>query len=172
MAELSAKVISVSSLSKTYGLPGIRMGWIACRDPRLMNLFLAAKEQIMICNSVVDEEIAFRFLQQEKPRLAVIQKKIQHHFSIVKQWMNTEQNLEWVEPSGGVVCFPRIKAERNVDVEHFYKILNEKYRTFVGPGHWFEMDRRYMRIGYGWPPTNELLQGLENISSALREARL
>ncbi len=169
-AELSPKVISVSSLSKTYGLPGIRMGWIASRDSQLMELFLAAKEQIMICNSVVDEEIAFRFLQQEKDSLAAIHENIRSHFSIVKRWMNSEQNLEWVEPSGGVVCFPRIKAEQNVDVERFYKILNEKYHTFVGPGHWFEMERRYMRIGYGWPPTNELLKGLKNISSALRES--
>jgi aspartate/methionine/tyrosine aminotransferase len=171
-ASLSPKVIGVSSLSKTYGLPGIRMGWIACKDPQLMNLFLAAKEQIMICNSVVDEVIAFRFLQQENQRLAVIQKTIHNHFSIVKRWINSEQNLEWVEPSGGVVCFPRIKTDRNIDMERFYKILNEKYRTFVGPGHWFEMDRRYLRIGYGWPPTSELLQGLENISNSLRESRL
>ena len=169
-SDLSKNVISVSSLSKTYGLPGIRVGWIVCRNPELMETFLAAKEQIMICNSVVDEEIAFRFLQKKKERLPAIQKKIRSHFQIVKNWIDSERNLEWVEPSGGVVCFPRIRTESGVDVTRFYQILNAKYKTFVGPGHWFEMDRRYMRIGYGWPKMDELQRGLQNISLSLKES--
>jgi aspartate/methionine/tyrosine aminotransferase len=171
-SELSNNVISVSSLSKTYGLPGIRVGWIVCRNPQLMETFLAAKEQIMICNSVVDEEIALRFLERKKERLPEIQKKIRSHFQIVKNWIESEQKLEWVEPTGGVVCFPRIKMQSGIDVPRFYQILNEKYKTFVGPGHWFEMDRRYMRIGYGWPKTDELQKGLKNISLSLKDSNL
>jgi len=169
-AEFSPRVISVSSLSKTYGLPGIRIGWIACRDSMLMETFLAAKEQIMICNSVVDEEIAYRFLLTKKERLVQILQKIASHFAITRDWMNSQQYLEWVEPSGGVVCFPRIRPQRNVDIDYFYRLLNDRFKTFVGPGHWFEMDRRYMRIGYGWPDTAQLMRGLENISRALVEA--
>jgi aspartate/methionine/tyrosine aminotransferase len=171
-SSLSENVISVSSLSKTYGLPGIRVGWIVCRNPQLMETFLAAKEQIIICNSVVDEEIAFRFLEKKKERLLEIQKKIRSHFQIMKNWMESEKKLEWVEPSAGVVCFPRIKRESSVDVSRFYQILNQKYKTFVGPGHWFEMDRRYMRIGYGWPKTDELQKGLKNISLSLENSNL
>ena len=78
--------------------------------------------------------------------------------------------MEWVQPSGGVVCFPRIKPESGVDVEAFYRILNDKYNTFVGPGHWFEMDRRFMRVGFGWPAPEELDQGLANLSAAMEEA--
>ena len=98
--------------------------------------------------------------------------KIGCHFKIVRDWMDSQQNLEWVQPSGGAVCFPRIQAKINIDVDHFYRLLNAKYKTFVGPGHWFEMDRRYMRIGYGWPDTAQLQRGLENISRALEEASL
>ena len=60
-ATLSDKVISVSSMSKSYGLPGIRIGWILSRNKALMEIFLAAKEQICITNSVVDEEVAYHF---------------------------------------------------------------------------------------------------------------
>ena len=63
-ATLSERAISVSSLSKTYGIPGIRTGWLVCRDGELMKTFLAAKEQIGICGSVVDEEIAARAFAQ------------------------------------------------------------------------------------------------------------
>ena len=64
-AAISRRCISVASMSKSYGLPGIRMGWIINRDPALQELFLAAKEQMFICNSIVDEEIAYRVLAED-----------------------------------------------------------------------------------------------------------
>ena len=69
-ATLSERAISVSSLSKTYGIPGIRTGWLVCRDAGLMKTFLAAKEQIGICGSVVDEEIAARAFARREAWLA------------------------------------------------------------------------------------------------------
>jgi aspartate/methionine/tyrosine aminotransferase len=59
-ANLGKHVISVSSLSKAYGVPGIRVGWIVNSDPSLQERFLAAKEQISICGSVVNEWSAAR----------------------------------------------------------------------------------------------------------------
>ena len=166
-ASLASHVISVSSLSKTYGLPGIRLGWLICQDKNLMEKFLAAKEQIMICGSVVDEEIAYRYMLIRNQRLPLILKEIQIRFKIIKEWMNeSNKYLKWIEPQGGVVCFPRIKV--NIDPEEFYKILNKTFQTFVGPGHWFEMDKKFMRIGFGWPATHdELRQGLKHITSAI-----
>jgi aspartate/methionine/tyrosine aminotransferase len=61
-ASLGTHVIGVSSLSKAYGAPGIRVGWLMTRDRKLQELFLAAKEQISICGSVVDEWLATRIL--------------------------------------------------------------------------------------------------------------
>ncbi|CAF1638878.1 unnamed protein product [Rotaria magnacalcarata] len=166
-ASLESHVISVSSLSKTYGLPGIRIGWLICQDRKLMRKFLAAKEQIMICGSVVDEEIAYQYMLNREKQLSVILEEIQVRFNIMKQWINeSKQYLEWVEPQGGVVCFPRIKVD--IDPEEFYNVLNNTFKTFVGPGRWFEMNERFIRIGYGWPSTHdELIQGLKNIISAI-----
>lgn len=168
-ATLSPKVISVSSVSKAYGLPGIRIGWLITTDKKLQELFLAAKEQIFLCNSVVDEEIAFLFLQQKDHFLPPIQQKIAENRKIVSDWMLENPYLEWIQPSGGVVCFPRIKQEINVDIERFYHSLYHTYKTLVGPGHWFEMDKRYMRLGYGWPSAEYLKKGLVNISEAIKE---
>jgi aspartate/methionine/tyrosine aminotransferase len=169
-ASLSPRTISVSSLSKTYGLPGLRLGWLVCQDKGLMETFLAAKEQIHISNSVVDEEIAYRYLQDKDKHLCRLKAHIDLNLSLVKEWMASQRHLEWVEPAGGVVCFPRIKADVPIDVDRFYDVLNTTYSTYVGPGHWFEMDRRYMRVGYGWPAKDELELGLQNITRAVREA--
>lgn len=166
-ASLASHVISVSSLSKTYGLPGIRIGWLICQDKNLMKKFLAAKEQIMICGSIVDEEIAYRFMLIRQQKLPSILQDIENRLNIVRKWMEKSSNyLEWIEPQGGVVCFPRLTV--NINPEDFYRILNQRLKTFVGPGHWFEMDKRFMRIGYGWPMTHdELEKGLEMITRAI-----
>jgi aspartate/methionine/tyrosine aminotransferase len=169
-ATLSERAISVSSLSKTYGIPGIRTGWLVCRDTDLMRTFLAAKEQIGICGSVVDEEIAARAFAQREAWLAELHPVIAARLQVVRDWIAGEEMIEWVEPAGGVVCFPRIKPEVPVDVDEFYRVLGEVHGTYVGPGHWFEQDRRHMRIGYAWPLPEELEGGLAAISGSVRAA--
>lgn len=169
-ASISPRCISVASMSKSYGLPGIRIGWIITQDKELNETFLAAKEQIFICNSIIDEEIAYQVLLRKDQILSPILERNRQGFEIVKAWIEGQNVFEWVQPSGGVVCFPRIKPDSSVNIEAFYSILNDKYKTFVGPGHWFGMDRRFMRIGYGWSTLSELEEGLENLSLAAREA--
>lgn len=46
--------------------------------------------------------------------------------------------------------------------------LLDEHGTYVGPGHWFEMPKRFFRVGFGWPKEAELRGGLEAISAALR----
>ncbi|MGH9708016.1 MAG: aminotransferase class I/II-fold pyridoxal phosphate-dependent enzyme, partial [Candidatus Acidiferrales bacterium] len=166
-ASLSERAISVSSLSKAYGLPGIRMGWIVCRDPELQELFLAAKEQIVICNSVIDEEIARRVLAQREALLPEILARVDENWKIVSQWMAGEKHLEWILPGGGVVCLPRFAGNLEINTHAFYEVLLRKFSTYVGPGHWFELSDRYFRLGYGWEGKEKLARGLKNISSAI-----
>jgi aspartate/methionine/tyrosine aminotransferase len=168
---LSERVLSVSSLSKTYGVPGIRIGWVLCRDAQLMETMLAAKEQIALAHSVVDEAIASAILERRESLLSGIRQRARQHRQQVAAWMASEPWLEWVEPQGGVVCFPRIVADSGIDPTRFYQILNERYATWVGPGHWFEQDPRHFRLGFGYPTTPDLTKALHNVSSALTEAK-
>ncbi len=168
-ATLSNRAISVSSVSKAYGIPGIRLGWLITKDPVLQTLFLAAKEQIHICNSVVDEEICYQYLSKKALYFPAVQYEASECFALVESWINGHRLLEWVKPSGGVVCFPRFKAEVNIDVEKFYHTLLSKYKTYVGPGHWFEQSKRSFRLGFGWETRAAFTQGLANIDLAAAE---
>ena len=170
-ASLSPLVISVASLSKTYGMPGLRTGWIVCRDGALMETFLAAKEQISLTGSVVDEALAFEAYRQRPQRRARALERTASSLGIVRDWIAGQDMFEWVEPQGGVVAFPRIRPDLEVDVDEFYRILNERYGTFVGPGHWFEQSRRHFRLGYGWPTGDQLREGLANLEAAVAQAR-
>ena len=97
---------------------------------------------------------------------------MQEKFEIVKAWMGTQSYFEWIEPSGGVVCFPRIKPELKVDIVKFYDVLLSEFKTYVGPGHWFEESDRSFRLGFGWPSQSELRDGLKGLESALKASLL
>jgi aspartate/methionine/tyrosine aminotransferase len=168
-ATLSGRAIGVSSLSKSDGLPGIRIGWLTTVDRRLRERFLAAKEQILITNSVVDEAIAEVALARRAERMPRIMAGIGAALETVRAWLADQDLFEWVEPQGGVVGFPRFRPDVPVDVDAFYRVLLERYGTIVGPGHWFDQPRRYFRLGYGWPTPTQLEQGLAAITAAAVE---
>ncbi|OJJ36106.1 hypothetical protein ASPWEDRAFT_111958 [Aspergillus wentii DTO 134E9] len=170
-ASLGDHVISVSSLSKSHGIPGIRLGWLINKDPSLQETFLAAKEQISISGSVIDEWIAEQVLSRREEILTATVREMRQRRDIVAAWVDKDDYLEWVRPEGGVVCFPRIKdgVEIAGGLAVFYHRLLYKYGTYVGRGHWFELPDTFFRIGYGWPTVEELEGGLEAISLALRD---
>lgn len=168
-ASLSKRAISVSSLSKAFGIPGIRIGWLITRDSALQEKFLAAKEQIGICGSVIDEAIARVMLEQRDVFLGRLLPEMAARRAIVQEWIDNEPLADWVQPSGGVVGFPRIDVAPDFDLDAFYNRLLEKHGTYVGPGHWFEMPKSFFRVGFGWPTADELRGGLAAISTALRD---
>ena len=167
-AGLSERAISVSSMSKTYGLPGLRIGWMAARDPELAEVLLAAKEQILICGSAIDEEMAARVLEARPRILPAIRERTAAHLAIVREWIADQETFEWVEPRGGVVCMPRFRDGVDVDLDRFYPDLLAKHGTYVGPGHWFGQDRRGFRVGFAWPEADELRQGLDGLLAAAK----
>ena len=167
-ASLGAHAISVSSLSKAYGVPGIRIGWLITKDPALQEVCLAASEQISICGSVMDEWVAEQVMESRQAILTPRLVEMRRRLARVSDWMAGEDRLEWVKPSGGVVCFPRMTAEPTGGAEGFYRRLLKDHGAYVGPGHWFERPDSYFRVGYGWPTPEALDAGLSAISAALR----
>lgn len=171
-ASFHPNIISVASLSKAFGAPGIRTGWVISQDSALMDLLLAAKEQMIICGSVLDEKVAEHILAH---KAAVLDKTLalaKRNFAFFASWMENNAYLEWVKPSAGVVAFPRIKNAEQYRLEDFHRHLFEKYSTVVGPGHWFEQESRYMRIGFGYPEEAEFQQGLQNLVQALEDLKI
>lgn len=166
-ASLSRRVISVCSLSKAFGIPGVRMGWLISQDAALMHRLLAAKEQMVITNSLLDEEVAYQVLRRKYDLLSPIHADIRQNFGILQEWFARQPYLEWVPPVAGVVAFPRLKAEYSFESEAFYDTLYHHYHTLVGPGHWFEQDRRSFRLGFGYPDPQTLQAGLQQLGACL-----
>jgi len=169
-ATLSDRAISVSSMSKAYGLPGLRIGWAVCRDPQLKETLLAAKEQMVICGATLDEAVAGRVLAERARILPPILDDVRERLDVVRAWMGAQDVFEWVEPRGGVVGLVRFAPDVSVDTDRFYEALLHRHGTYVGPGHWFEVDDRHFRLGFGWPPIAQLHAGLAALSAAAAES--
>ena len=159
-------------MSKTYGLPGLRMGWLISRDHELDEILLAAKEQILICGSTIDEEMAARVLAARERILPPIREPIAEHLGIVRDWIARQDVFEWVEPRAGVVGMPRFRDPGRVRRRPLLRrSLLDDHGTYVGPGHWFDQPRTCFRLGYGWPQTDELRRGLDALLAAAADAR-
>jgi aspartate/methionine/tyrosine aminotransferase len=167
-ASLSPRAISVSTMSKAYGLPGIRIGWLATQEQALLQKVLATREQVSICNSVLNEEIAWYMLGERNQHLRNARNHVAENFRILKEWIQRQSWLEWVEPRAGVVCLPLIADGFFKNPEEFYVRLAEKYKTFVIPGRCFELDNRFFRLGFGGKRAH-LEVGLQSLEQAAVE---
>ena len=167
-ATLSPKVISLATMSKCYGLPGIRIGWMATQDSHILDSLLTIREQITISNNAVGEAIALHVLQRRDYFLERSRTHVEKNLQFVSQWMERQTQIEWIPPVAGVVGLPRFTDDNSFDPEEFYRILAKKYKTFVIPGRCFELENRYFRLGFG-ANQEEIDQGLKNIENALQD---
>jgi len=90
---------------------------------------------------------------------------VRSRLAIVNDWIARDARFEWVAPKGGCVGLVHIRDE--IDTVRFYDALLAEHGTYVGPGHWFEADDHYFRLGFGWPSRTDLQTGLAGLSSAL-----
>jgi len=152
-----------SSLTKGYGLSGLRCGWIiatpelAERIWRLNDLFGSVAAHTAERMSVT----AFDHLNRFRDRAQAL---LSANRPILDAFLDSRPDLECFRPSAGTVAFPRlIRGSSEALVEH----LRKKYQTSVVPGAFFEMPQHF-RIGIGGE-TADLRAGLERLSSALDE---
>ena len=176
-ATLSPRAISVSSMSKAYGLPGLRVGWAVCRDPQLAETLLAAKEQMVICGATIDEAIAGRVLADRGRILPPILDDVRARLGIVRDWMRDQRHVRVGRAGGRRGRARALRRRRRASTPRASTTCcSREYGTYVGPGHWFEVDDRHFRLGFGWPTEAELRAGLAGAvrprrSRARRSAR-
>jgi aspartate/methionine/tyrosine aminotransferase len=155
--------IVTSSLTKGYGLSGLRCGWIlapaalAKRMWLLNDLYGAVAAHPAERMSVM----AFDHLEQFRRRARSL---LATNRGLLDAFLDSRRDLECFRPPAGTVAFPRLTRG---DPEAFLRLLREKYETTVVPGSFFEMPQHF-RIGIGGD-TPGLRAGLEQLSAALDE---
>jgi hypothetical protein len=162
-------VITVNGLSKAYGLPGLRIGWIAAPEDLIKKTW-PYHDYTTISPSALSDKLARIALSPGKREriLERTRRILNHNWPLLDSWFKKLEGLfEYVPPQAGAICFARF----NLDVSSLdlvETLIREKSVLLV-PGDHFETEG-YLRFGFG-PEPGYLLRALGRVEETLRAGR-
>lgn len=169
-AGLRDNIITISSLSKCHGTPGLRIGWLQSSDKTFIEQVVIAKMNTVISNSVLDEFVAINVLNKE----ADILKSRSIHSSLglelTKKWAKQNKEfINWIEPKAGALCCIKLKKNyTKAGIENFY-LSCKKLGIQIADGEWFGESKRYFRLGFGYMEIKKLKTALEMLTDLLKK---
>ena len=151
--DLSGTAVSLNVMSKAYGLPGLRIGWLACRDRELLARLERRKHYTSICNAGPSEALAMIALRNGKALRARTRETVGANVPVFAAFFAEWAKLcEWEPPAGGCVCFPRYLGDDGV--EAFCRALLDEAGVVLLPAGIFasalaDVPADRFRIGVG-----------------------
>ena len=157
--DLGDYAVSLGVTSKTYGLAGLRIGWIATKNKKIYERMASNKDYTTICNSAPSEflaEVAMRNRQKLIDRNMNI---IKHNLSVMDNFFQRHANLfSWVRPRAGSMAFPHYLGG---DVESLCDELVRKAGVLLLPGSMYDEHANHFRLGLGRKNLPEAVVRLE-----------
>jgi aspartate/methionine/tyrosine aminotransferase len=163
------RTLITNGLSKAYGLPGLRTGWLV-GTPKTIEDIKPYRDYTTLAPVTLSDRLAQVALEPKRRAkiLARTRGIIQKNYPIVKDWLEDHGTLfSHVPPTAGAICYVRYNMKMNSS--ELAERLRKEKSVLVVPGDHFSMDG-YMRIGTGLP-TDYLLKGLERVDELLRKLR-
>jgi aspartate/methionine/tyrosine aminotransferase len=157
--DLGDFAISLGVTSKTYGLAGLRIGWIATKNRKIYEKMASLKDYTTICNSAPSEflaEVAMRNRQKLVERNLGI---IKQNLAIIDDLFTRRSSLfSWVRPKAGSMAFPRYLGG---NVEKFCDELVKKAGVLLLPGSIYDDSHNHFRLGLGRKNLPQAVERLE-----------
>ena len=164
IADLYEKGISTGSMSKTYSLAGLRLGWIVA-PVELIHAVSIHRDYNTISVGLLDDHFAAIALENKDKILERSHKITRANLAILSEWVEKEPLISWIKPKSGTTAL--LKYDLPISSEEFCVRLLDKTGVMLTPGSAMDMEG-YLRIGY----TNGesvLREGLSRISKFLKE---
>ena len=157
--DLGEHAVSLGVMSKTYGLPGLRIGWIATRNAEVYDGMAALKDYTTICNSAPSEFLAELALRHRKTLAERNLKIIAGNLKVLDQFFaRNADRFVWQRPQAGSIGFPRLIG---VDVDAFCKALVKSAGVLLLPGTLYDDNGNHFRIGFGRRNLPEVIGRIE-----------
>lgn len=162
------RVLAMGSLSKAYGLPGLRIGWVVA-PLEMADEIWARHEYSTISATMMSNQLAAIALSPEvRPRLIKRTRDyVRNGFEILEEWVDDHDGiLEMTPPQAAAIAFVRYKLPIN-STEFCMRLIHEK-SAYIVPGDHFGLDNHW-RISYGLPE-DYLRAGLQRVHELMEEA--
>ncbi len=158
-SDLYENAISLFGLSKSFALPGLRIGWLTSKNKKLMQDFANFKDYTTICNSAPSEILGIIALQNKERIVARNLQIISENLNILTSFFQTYHRVfEWNQPVAGPIAFPKFLGEG--DISSFCKQLVEEKEVMLLPASVYGFPGNYFRIGFA---RKNMKEGLEKL---------
>jgi aspartate/methionine/tyrosine aminotransferase len=158
---LGDEFITTNSLTKVYGLSGLRCGWVLA-EPALAKKLWYLNDLFGVIPAHAAERLSCIALEHLDEIAAHARHLLETNRRLLNAFFNARDDLDWMPLEFGTVAFPRLK---NGSVDAFCALLLEKYKTSIVPGKFFDMPQHF-RIGIGCE-TAMLAEALARLGKAL-----
>ena len=163
------KTLVTNGLSKAYGLPGLRIGWLV-GPPGMVTELMGYHDYLTLTPTMLSDRLA-RFVLQKRRRAEVLERTrsiLRKNYPVLRDWIEDHGALlSHVPPAAGAICFLRYALAMN-STDLVERLRKEKSVLLV-PGDMFGLDG-YVRIGVG-PPREYLLAGLDRFDALLKDMK-
>jgi aspartate/methionine/tyrosine aminotransferase len=162
LCDILPKAIILGGLSKAFGLPGLRIGWLATQDHKLYLKMAAWRDYTTICNSAPSEILALIALRNREQIIERHRKTVLANLELLDRFFEQHQDLfDWYRPRAGSIALPALKG-RQGNAARFCQTLVEKQGVLLVPGNIFNCASNRFRIGFGRRNLPQALEQLEN----------
>ena len=159
-ADVGPHGVSVGVMSKSFALAGLRIGWLASHDARLLDAAARFKDYTTICASAPAEVLALIALRARDRVLARSRSIVDANLALLDGFFaRRPEQFGWVRPRGGSIGFPELLSRDPVD--RFAEDLIAAEGVLIAPGSIFGHPGNHFRVGFGRTDLPAALAGLE-----------
>jgi aspartate/methionine/tyrosine aminotransferase len=153
------RAISLGTVSKAQGLPGLRIGWLASRDAELLARVRALKLYTTICSSAPSELLVALALRHNDALVERSRELVLANLPLVEEFLARRSDMfSWVRPSAGPIGFPRVAGVP--DVHAWCEAIAQQAGVLLLPGSVYEQPA-HVRVGFGRANLPAALQRLD-----------
>jgi aspartate/methionine/tyrosine aminotransferase len=146
--DVYSKAVSLTGMSKVFGLAGLRLGWLATQDRDLYSRIASFKDYTTICNSAASEILALIALKAADRIISEQLDRVKRNLALVDSFFARHQNqFSWTAPHAGTLGFPELKIK--VGAVEFCRKVVEEAGIMLLPSSVYDYDDRHFRVGYG-----------------------
>lgn len=159
--ELNDQSVTLSGMSKVFGMAGVRIGWLITQDSSLYQKMAQFKDYTTICSSAPSEILSLIALRNKETIISENLERIGRNLKLLDGFFERNEDLfSWIRPKAGTICFPRLKNALNS--HEFCEKVVQDTGVMLLPSSVYDFGYSHLRLGFGRENMPEALEVFEN----------